>query len=154
MISSLGGSVKLKSKNPFDVPLLDPGLLTTPFDVYTIIESVKSVHRFLAGPAWKGYIIKPFGGGANLVTDNDYLQFVRDFTTTQWHAVGTASMSAKGSSSGVLNPDLTVKGTTGLRVVDSSVFVSTGITFAATWSNPSIALYSSRAHSGAGIYHG
>lgn len=33
-------------------------------------------------------------------------------------------MAAKNSSTGVLNPDLTVKGVEGLRVIDASVFVS------------------------------
>jgi choline dehydrogenase-like flavoprotein len=38
-----------------------------------------------------------------------------------WHAVGTASLSAAGSKSGVVGPDLKVKGTVGLRVADASV---------------------------------
>ena len=37
-----------------------------------------------------------------------------------FHAVGTAAMSEYGASWGVLDPDLKVKGTTGLRVVDAS----------------------------------
>jgi len=36
------------------------------------------------------------------------------------HAVGTAAMSPREASWGVLDPDLRVKGTVGLRVVDAS----------------------------------
>ena len=37
-----------------------------------------------------------------------------------YHAVGTAAMSHREASWGVLDPDLKVKGTNGLRVVDAS----------------------------------
>ena len=39
-----------------------------------------------------------------------------------FHAVGTAAISQRGDSWGVLDPDLRVKGTKGLRVVDASAF--------------------------------
>jgi choline dehydrogenase-like flavoprotein len=37
-----------------------------------------------------------------------------------WHAVGTASVSPRGAVWGVLDPDLTVKKTIGLSVVDAA----------------------------------
>ena len=45
-----------------------------------------------------------------------------------FHAVGTAAMSERGAQWGVLGPDLRVKGTKGLRVVDASAltYVPTG----------------------------
>jgi choline dehydrogenase-like flavoprotein len=43
---------------------------------------------------------------------------------TVWHPVGSAAMTAKNAGFGVVNPDLTVKGVKGLRVIDASVFVS------------------------------
>ena len=39
---------------------------------------------------------------------------------SELHGVGTAGMSERGAQWGVLDPDLRVKGTTGLRVVDAS----------------------------------
>jgi choline dehydrogenase-like flavoprotein len=42
-------------------------------------------------------------------------------SSSAWHAVGTASLSAVNANSGVVGPDLRVKGTIGLRVADGSV---------------------------------
>jgi choline dehydrogenase-like flavoprotein len=39
------------------------------------------------------------------------------------HLVGSAAMSAPDADYGVVNPDLRVKGVTGLRIVDASVMV-------------------------------
>ena len=55
------------------------------------------------------------------------------------HGIGTATMSERGAKWGVLDPDLKVKGTTGLRVVDASAlpYVPTG--------HSELSLYSARA---------
>ena len=54
------------------------------------------------------------------------------------HGIGTAAMSERGAKWGVLDPDLRVKGTTGLRVVDASAlpYVPTG--------HSELSLYSAR----------
>ena len=41
--------------------------------------------------------------------------------TAEWHPVATSSMSPWGSRTGVVNPDLTLKGVFGVRIVDASV---------------------------------
>ncbi|KAF8884157.1 hypothetical protein BD779DRAFT_1443292 [Infundibulicybe gibba] len=115
------GSVTLATANPFDAPIIDPGLLTAEFDLLTMREAVRSAQRFVAGPAWKGYIIAPVGGLENATTDQDLDDYIRSNTATIFHPVGTASMSAKAAAHGVVDPDLVVKGVLGLRVVDASV---------------------------------
>lgn len=88
-------------------------------------EAVRAVMRFTAAPAWSNFIIGPFEpqfAAANTTdTINDY---VRAFSTGIFHPTGTASMSAVNASTGVIQSNLTVKGTEGLRVVDASIFVS------------------------------
>ncbi|KAJ7229324.1 GMC oxidoreductase-domain-containing protein, partial [Mycena haematopus] len=53
------GSVTLQSNNPFDPPLIDLGLLTTDFDIFTARESIKRAYRFVQAPVWENYIIAP-----------------------------------------------------------------------------------------------
>ena len=148
---SAGGTIKLKSNNPFDKPLIDPQYLTTQFDVVAIREGVKAVKNILAAPAFADYVEGPFGSAfASAKTDAQIESYVRGLTSTIFHPVSTASMSSQFSKSGVVNPDLTVKGTEGLRVVDASVFVSDpmAIGYVKQLIVPLIALHPEHSHSG------
>ncbi|KAF8880824.1 aryl-alcohol oxidase [Gymnopilus junonius] len=115
------GSVSLQSNNPFDPPLINPGFLTSQFDVQTLKEEVTVVKRFFSAPAWKGYVLQPQGTFANTTTDQALEEFVINNAGTSAHPVGTASMSPKNANFGVVDPDLKVKGVQGLRIVDASV---------------------------------
>jgi hypothetical protein len=119
----LGGSITLASANPFDSPNIDPAFLNSDFDIFTIREGVKAAHRFAAAPAWKDYVIGPYGALAEANTDAEIEAFARSNAVTEYHPCSTASMSPKGSPHGVVNPDFTVKNTVGLRIVDASVLV-------------------------------
>ncbi|KAG6813113.1 hypothetical protein H0H92_013967 [Tricholoma furcatifolium] len=115
------GSIKLQSSNPLSSPLIDPGFLQTDFDIMIMREAVKSAMRFLDGPAWGGYILGPYGSLANATSDVLLDSYIRNFTGTSAHCTGTNSMSAEGSTHGVVNPDFRIKGLSGIRVVDASV---------------------------------
>jgi len=115
------GSIKIRSNNPFDAPIIDPGLLTNEYDRVIMRQAVKSAKLFMSAPAWNGYTIGPSPALANTTTDADIDAYVAENAGTIFHPVGTSSMSPKGSSSGVVDPDLRVKKVLGLRVVDASV---------------------------------
>ncbi len=121
-----GGSLSLNSSNPLDNPIIDPAYLTHEFDRFALREGVRSAQRFLSSPAWEGYILDRVGAFATVdIQDDDQLDgFLRETASPGLHFVGTASMSPKGASWGVTDPDLKVKGLNGLRVVDASVIVS------------------------------
>lgn len=131
MLTILGGSVTINSTNPFASPLIDLGFLTAPFDVAALRQGLQIMFQFLTAPAWDGYVLSQFGSFANITStsDDDILdEYIRNNAGSAAHPVGTAAMSAIGADYGVVDPDLTVKGVEGLRIVDSSVFVSTLIT--------------------------
>ncbi|KAF8888872.1 pyranose dehydrogenase [Infundibulicybe gibba] len=115
------GSLKLRSSDPFDAPIIDPGLLTTEFDRITMREAIKSIKKFFAASAWAGYVLAPVGGLENAVDDASIDQYIIDNAQSLFHPAGTASMSPVGAQGGVVDPDLKVKKVVGLRVVDVSV---------------------------------
>ncbi|KAG6864689.1 hypothetical protein C0993_008650 [Termitomyces sp. T159_Od127] len=115
------GSITLKSNNPFDAPVIDPGLLRTDFDKIVMREAVKGASRFVQSPAWTGYIVGPAGALADALDDASIDSYVANNAGTLFHPVGTSSMTPKGARNGVTNPDLSVKKVTGLRIVDVSV---------------------------------
>lgn len=87
---------------------------------------MKAARRFLTASTWKDYVIAPFGTGANLTSDADFEAFIKQNTGSVFHPTGTAAIAPKNAKPGVgvVNSDLTVKGVSGLRVVDASVLVS------------------------------
>ncbi|KAI9435478.1 aryl-alcohol-oxidase from pleurotus Eryingii [Lactarius indigo] len=115
------GSITLASANPFDAPNIDPAVLNSDFDIFTMCEAVKAALRFAAAPAWRDYVIGPFGALGEVQTDAEIEAYVRNHSATVAHPSSTAFMSRKGSSHGVVNPDLSVKNTVGLRIVDASI---------------------------------
>lgn len=113
----------LASSDPFDNPIINPALLESPFDIYVMVEAIKSAKRFVEAPAWKGYIIQALGA-LNSTIDEDLAEYARNSASTVFHPVRTARMTSYSNQDGVVNPDLLVKGSSGLRIVDASVLVS------------------------------
>jgi choline dehydrogenase-like flavoprotein len=123
MRNAPGGSITLASANPFDAPNIDPAFLTSDFDIFTTREAIKAALRFAAAPAWKDYVIVPYGALANATTDAQIDAYARSSAATLYHPFSSAFMSPKESPQGVVNPDFSVKKTVGLRIVDASVVV-------------------------------
>ncbi|KAG6861887.1 hypothetical protein C0995_010593 [Termitomyces sp. Mi166 len=115
------GSVTLQSSDPLDSPLIDPGFLKTEFDILTMREALNSAMRFLKAPVWKDYVLHPFGALFSATNDSLLDSYIRNFTSTSAHCVGTNGMSAKDSTYGVVDPDFRIKGLSGIRIVDASV---------------------------------
>jgi choline dehydrogenase-like flavoprotein len=114
--------VTLNSSDPLAIPLINPNLLGSDVDVLIIREAVKSTMHFTIAPAWQNYVISLFGLNYTS-TDAEIDGFVCQNAGTVYHPVGTASMSPKGATWGVVDPDLSAKGLTGLRIVDVSLIL-------------------------------
>ncbi|KAJ6518182.1 hypothetical protein C8R47DRAFT_1205247 [Mycena vitilis] len=128
------GSVTLDSDDPLAAPVINPNLLGTEFDLFVAREALKSGLRFATAPAWNNYVISPVGINSTR-TEAEMDEFNRENTATVFHPAGSASMSPKGASWGVVDPDLKVKGLSGIRIVDVSIvpFIPAAHTQAATY---------------------
>ncbi|KAF7328430.1 Pyranose dehydrogenase [Mycena venus] len=128
------GAVTLNSTNPFDPPVIDPNMLGEKVDIFILREAVRKIQQFVSEPAFTGYILAPISINAT-ASDAELDAFIRSNAAPGFHPVSTAAMSARGAKHGVVDPDLTVKGVRGLRVVDASVlpFIPGAHTQAATY---------------------
>ncbi|KAJ3576548.1 hypothetical protein NP233_g361 [Leucocoprinus birnbaumii] len=113
------GSVTLRSNNPFDPPLINPNFIGNDFDTALLREGVKLARKMVTlSPAFNKYIISSLN---NATTDDEIDQFMKNSLAGFSHPVSTCAMSPKGANHGVVDPDLLVKGVSGLRVVDASI---------------------------------
>ncbi|KAJ7614845.1 aryl-alcohol oxidase [Roridomyces roridus] len=132
------GSVTLNttSPTPFTHPLIDLGLLSNEFDFLAMRIALRKAVKFFSAPAWKDFIIRPIDNLAEALTSDDALEkYIRGTVVCALHSVGTAAMSPKNATWGVVDPDLSLKGASGVRIVDASVmpFIPSGHTQAPTY---------------------
>lgn len=84
--------------------------------------------RFYSHPVWANYTTtpaSPIGPDPDAMAEGEWEAFTQSVATSTMHAVGTCAMSKRGASTGVVDPNLKVKGLKGLRIVDGSVIVGT-----------------------------
>ncbi|KAF5351272.1 hypothetical protein D9756_008220 [Leucocoprinus leucothites] len=121
MLGAPGGTLAIGSNNPFDEPMIDPGFYTSDFDLVAAREALRSAFTFASAPVFQNVITGVAVPFTNATTDSEIDNILRNITGTGLHPIGTASMSPQGANWGVVDPDLTVKNVTGLRIVDASV---------------------------------
>lgn len=119
------GTVTLRSADPLDTPLInfkyfEEGSDKKGEDLDSVVAGVKFVRQLTAKLKTIGLIAEEELPGEIVQSDEDLRQFVRD---NAWghHASCTCPIGPQGQN-GVLTSDFRVHGTTGLRVVDASVF--------------------------------
>ncbi|KAF8223580.1 aryl-alcohol-oxidase from pleurotus Eryingii [Tricholoma matsutake] len=117
------GSVTLNSSDPFQPPIINPALLACDVDLKVMTFALRQAFHFLTAPVWKNIVIGPTFNLTAKSTDDQFESYIKRNTGTVFHPVGTAAMSAEDAKFGVVNPDLRVKGVTGLRIADASIFV-------------------------------
>ncbi|BAZ66914.1 MAG: GMC family oxidoreductase [Pelatocladus maniniholoensis HA4357-MV3] len=110
------GTVNLRSRDPDDSPLIDPGYLTKPGDMQMCKKALQLGIDIGNQPGlsqWREKQIAPEPGA-------DLESYIRKTADTTQHYCGTCRMGVDENS--VVDTELKVRGTSGLRVIDSSVF--------------------------------
>ncbi|AQQ04673.1 alanine-phosphoribitol ligase [Roseibium algicola] len=113
------GSVRLKSSNPADAPLIDPNYLQDSQDREMSIRGLKLTQEILAQAPLKPFIKAEHLPGPGVKTDEDYFRFICEHSKTSHHPAGTCRMGSDDKA--VVDPRLRFNGVEGLRVVDASI---------------------------------
>ncbi|KAJ5163902.1 uncharacterized protein N7500_005732 [Penicillium coprophilum] len=114
------GEVRLQSSDP-DAPLLfNPRFLEDPFDRRACIEIYRHLLEVSRQEAFAKDTVATLIGPAS-DSDEDILQFWKDFLSSTWHMTGTVKMGKVDASDAAVDTHFRVRGIENLRVADMSV---------------------------------
>jgi choline dehydrogenase len=129
------GTVRLRSCNPSDPPVIKPNYLSTEEDRRVATSSIRLTRRIAAQPALAPYHPNEYLPGSKTGDDEaSLIKAAGDIGTTIFHPVGTAKMGLDSDPMMVVDGRLRVAGIERLRVIDASVMpaITSGNTNAPT----------------------
>ncbi len=128
------GSVKLRSADPADMPMVDSNFFGHPDDLRITLASLRFARELMATKPLGPKIAEELLPGAALTSDAALTEFSGKTVKTNYHPVGSARMGRDDDPMAVLDPALRVRGVDGLRVIDASAmpFIPSGNTNAPT----------------------
>jgi choline dehydrogenase len=113
------GFVRLRSKDPEDLPIVDPNFLGDDYDLKTSTEGIKISRDILRQSALAKFIRKEHFPGDQVQTQTELETYARQYGRTSYHPVGTCRMGVDVDA--VVDPELRVRHIEGLRICDSSI---------------------------------
>jgi len=122
------GTIQLKSSDPFEPPIINPNYYEEEGDILTVLEGIKTSLRLVENTkAFQGLNASmstvPFPGCESHAHRSDayWKCFIKSYSLTVYHPCGTCAMGSSTSPDAVVDSELRVIGTRGLRVIDASV---------------------------------
>ena len=112
------GTVRLKSANPSDYPVIDPNLLSHPSDVDELVRGVHVMRDVMAQQEIAQYHQGEIGVWKDARTEAEIIHAIRETAYTGHHPCSTARMGT--DLHAVLDEELRVRGVEGLRVCDAA----------------------------------
>jgi choline dehydrogenase len=119
------GTVRLRSRDAADKPMIKPNYLSTDEDRRIAVDSLRLTRRIVGQPALKDFHPDEYLPGPKVGDDDAALiKAAGDIGTTIFHPVGTAKMGLPSDPMMVVDERLRVYGLERLRIVDASVMPS------------------------------
>ncbi|BCR91285.1 GMC family oxidoreductase [Aspergillus chevalieri] len=117
------GTVSLSGPDMTTPPLVDPNWLSHPADMDLAVQSFKRTREIWSILSKMG-IADPveYYPGANVTSDAQIREFVKESMRPVFHAACTCKMGKKGDGMAVVDSSARVYGVQGVRVVDASSF--------------------------------
>ena len=113
------GSIRIKSSDPSDAPIIDLNLLSETDDLDNLITGIKGSRRILNSKEFSYLKPEELRPGPAVQTDRQLADYIKDNAQTVYHPVGTCKMGIDREA--VVDPQLKVHGVANLRVVDASI---------------------------------
>lgn len=116
------GTVKLRSADPGDQPLVDCNFFGDRDDLRLTIKALETARKLLETEPFKSKISEELLPGPDVMADPAALErYCGQTVKTNYHPVGTLRMGRADDPMAVVGPDLRVRGIDGLRVIDCSI---------------------------------
>jgi choline dehydrogenase-like flavoprotein len=113
-------SIHISGKRPDDPPVIDPHYLESDVDRKATASMLNRAREILAQSPVAELIAEEEYPGPSVSTDEEVLRYASDSPGTIYHAVGANAMGPNDDD--VVDSRLRVRGVSGLRVIDASVF--------------------------------
>ena len=86
-----------------------------------MLHGVKLARKIAGQPALADWVERELAPGPDAVTDDELVDYIHKTHNTVYHPACTARMGAPDDAMAVVDPQLRVKGVTGLRIADGSI---------------------------------
>lgn len=113
------GTVRLRSTDTVDTPLIDLQMLSDDGDVALIMEGCRMMRKVYATNALGSFVEGETLPGADVQSDDEWDAYIRETVFGGNHLVGTCKMGSDDQA--VVSADLKVRGVDRLRVADASI---------------------------------
>ncbi len=113
------GSIMVKSGDPFEPPAIRPNFLHSRRDGEVLARGCQMSRDIARAAPLADYVEAEHIPGPGVESDDEMLEYLRNFGATSFHPVGTCRMGP--DERAVVDPRLRVRGIEGLRVVDASI---------------------------------
>lgn len=122
MRSKSRGSVTLRSANPREKPVIKFNYMSHEDDWADFRHCVRLTREVFGQDAFAPYRGAEIQPGANVQSDDEIDNFIREHVESAFHPCGTCKMGSVDDLMAVVDPECRVIGVDGLRVADSSIF--------------------------------
>ncbi len=122
MRSPSRGEVTLRSSDPKDAPRILFNYMAHEKDWSDFRKCIRLTREIFAQDAFKPYYKHEIQPGAEVQSDDELNDFIRQHVESAYHPCGTARIGRRDDPMAVVDPETRVIGVEGLRLADSSIF--------------------------------
>jgi choline dehydrogenase len=113
------GQIHITASDPRRPPAINFNFLSAPPDAELTVRAIRIARAVMTAPAMAPFQVTEFAPGADRITDDEILDWVKQAAETTYHPVGTCKMGSDPMA--VVDARLRVIGIEGLRVADASI---------------------------------